>query len=179
MPYRVDEIAGMSSQIVAEIPVPFETDHVVVKPEWVDYNGHMNVGYYPVAFDLGFDIVYNFLGVGGDDIRRTGITTFVVETHFTYQQELREGDRLRITTQLLGHDAKRLHLFQHMYHAGEGYLAATGEWMILCVDLDTRKVVAMPERMRAVVERVRVVHEKLPRPPELGRSVNIAAGRPR
>lgn len=169
----------LDSGKIADIPIPFETDHVIVRPEWVDYNGHMNVGYYPVAFDLGFDIVYNFLGVGGDDIKRTGVSTFVVETHFTYQQELREGDRLRITTQLLGCDAKRLHFFQYMHHAGDGFLAATGEWLILCVDLKLRKVIAMPETLRALVERVASAHKILPRPPELGRSVSINAGRPR
>ena len=116
----------------SKIPAPFETERVVVKPEWVDYNGHMNVAYYPVAFDNAFDEVYDFLGVGNEGIKRTGISTFVAETHFTYQQELRTGQRLRITTQLLDFDAKRLQVFQAMYHAGEGFLAATGEWLILC-----------------------------------------------
>jgi acyl-CoA thioester hydrolase len=169
----------MDGQKIADIPTPFEASHVIVRPEWVDYNGHMNVGYYPVAFDLGFDHVYGFLGVGGADIGRTGISTFVAETHFTYQRELNQGDRLRITTHLLGHDAKRLHVFQHMYHAGEGYLAATGEWLILCVELRQRKVIAMPAWLHERVQRVCAAHKNLPRPPEVGRSVSLSAGRPR
>ena len=163
----------------SKIPAPFETERVVVKPEWVDYNGHMNVAYYPVAFDNAFDEVYDFLGVGNEGIKRTGISTFVAETHFTYQQELRTGQRLRITTQLLDFDAKRLQVFQAMYHAGEGFLAATGEWLILCVDLRQRKVIAMPDEFRDLVTRVHASHAGLPRPPEVGRSVSLTARRPR
>jgi acyl-CoA thioester hydrolase len=169
----------MDVRTTLEIPAPFDTERVVVRSEWVDYNGHMNVGFYPVAFDTAFDEVYNFLGVGGEDIRRTGISTFVAETHFTYQQELNAGDHLRITTQLLGFDAKRVHVFQCMYHAAQGYLAATGEWLILCVDLKLRRVIAMPPPLHDLVARVYAAHQHLPRPPEAGRAFSLTAGRPR
>jgi acyl-CoA thioester hydrolase len=163
----------------SKIPAPFETDRVSVRPEWVDYNGHMNVGYYPVAFDNAFEEAYDFLGVGGEAIKRTGISTFVAEAHFTYQQELRSGQRLRITTQLLDFDAKRMQVFQAMYHAAEGFLAATAEWLILCVDLRQRKVIAMPEHLRDLVARVHARHAGLTRPPEVGRNVSLTSRRPR
>jgi len=163
----------------SNIPAPFVSERVIVRPEWVDYNAHMNVGYYQVAFDKAFDELYDYLGVGAESVRRTGISTFVAEAHLTYQQEVRAGDRLRITTQLLGFDAKRIHAFQAMYHAGESYLAATAEWLILCVDLRQRKVVAMPDALQTLLVRVQASHDGLPRPPEVGRHVNLAARRPR
>src|SRR5262249_25161750 len=135
--------------------------------------------YYPVAFDSAFEEAYDFLGVGGEAIKRTGISTFVAEAHLTYQQELRAGQRLRITTQLIAFDAKRLHAFQAMYHAAEGFLAATAEWLILCVALRQRKVIAMPDDLRELVARVHASHAALPRPPEAGRSVSLTARRPR
>jgi len=163
----------------SKIPAPFVSERISVRPEWVDYNGHMNVGYYQVAFDKAFDEMYDFLGVGAEAIKRTGISTFVAEAHLTYQQEVRAGDRLRITTQLLGFDAKRFHAFQAMYHAADGYLAATAEWLILCVDLRLRRVTAVPEALRDLLTRVLASHDALPPPPEVGRRVSLASRRPR
>jgi acyl-CoA thioester hydrolase len=93
----------------------------------------------------------------------------------TYHREVREGDPLRFTTLLLGHDAKRLHYFHQMYHAAEGYLAATNELMSLHVSEETRRGSPMAP---GILERLRVAqaaHDRLPRPPQVGRSLGLAA----
>ena len=81
--------------------------------------------------------------MGGARTPRTArahdVTTFCLEAHVTYHREVREGDPLRFTTHLLGHDAKRLHYIHAMYHATEGYLAATNELMSLHVSRATRR----------------------------------------
>ena len=169
----------MDSVSVSHIRAPFESTRLVVRPEWIDYNGHMNVAFYVKAFDEALDEVYLLLGLDGEAALQTRISTFTAEMHITYQREVREGDRLRITSQLVDFDAKRMHFIQCMYHAEEGYLAATDEWLIMCVDLDRRRAVAMPEPLRASLAEIKRVHASLPLPPEAGRRVSLAAGRPR
>ena len=128
-----DEIRGIR---VAEGTVP---------PEWIDYNDHMNVAYSVLAFDLAIDALWARIGITDAYIRETRGSTFAVETHVTYQRELKEAEPYFVTTELLAYDEKRIHQFQRMYHAADGYLAATAEWMSLHVDLSRRKVTAWPE----------------------------------
>ena len=150
-----------------------------MRPDWIDYNGHMNVAYYIKAFDEALDELYLAMGVDGETIRRTGISTFTAEMHITYQREVREGDRLRISTQLIDFDAKRMHYIQCMYHAADGYLAATDEWLIMCVDLRQRKTIAIPEPQRRFLAAVKRAHADVPLPPEVGRRISLTSGRPR
>jgi acyl-CoA thioester hydrolase len=156
------------------VPVPYENLNVVVLHDWIDQNGHMNVAYYLMAFDHAIGDVYGDIGIDYDDVARTGISTFAVDNHITYQNEVFANDRLRIETQLLGHDAKRWHWFQSMYHAERNYLAATCEWLVLCMDLKARKVVdKMPENLYARSQAVWQRHRDLAPPPEAGRFLSI------
>jgi acyl-CoA thioester hydrolase len=111
-----------------------------VKPEWIDYNGHMNMGYYAVAFDeLGTDKYFNYLGIGVAHKQALNHSTFTLGTNIDYLKEVVDGDPLRITTQLVDYDHKRLHYYHCMYHADEGYLAATNECLTMYVDMATRR----------------------------------------
>ena len=169
----------MDSLDLSRIRAPFETDRVSVRPDWIDYNGHMNVAYYIKAFDEAFDELYVTMGVDAAAVRRTGISTFTAEMHITYQREVKAGDRLRIATQLIDFDAKRMHFIQCMYHAEQGFLAATDEWLIMCVDLRQRKVVAFPEPLRAFLDATKRAHAAVLLPPEAGRRISLANARPR
>jgi acyl-CoA thioester hydrolase len=171
--------ARMDNLDLSRIPAPFETDRLSVRPDWIDYNGHMNVAYYIKAFDEALDELYLVMGVDGETIRRTGISTFTAEMHITYQREVKEGDRLRIATQLIDFDAKRMHFIQCMFHAADGYLAATDEWLIMCVDLRQRKTTVIPEPQRAFLAAVKRAHAGVPVPPEVGRRISLTSGRPR
>ena len=121
----------------------------VVLPEWIDVNGHMNVAYYVLAFDLGVDALWEDLGITNEYIEDSLGSTFAVESHVTYQRELLEGDPYIVTAQMLAYDDKRIHQFQRLYHAEKRFLAATGEWMNLHVDLETRRVSPWPESILA------------------------------
>jgi len=169
----------MDNLDLARIRAPFETDRLFVRPDWIDYNGHMNVAYYIKAFDEAFDELYLVMGVDGAAIRRTGISTFTAEMHITYQREVKEGDRLRITTQLIDFDAKRMHFIQCMYHAEQEFLAATDEWLIICVDLNRRKAIAFPEPLRLFLTETKRAHAAVALPPEAGRHISLTSGRPR
>jgi len=154
-----------------EPEAPFDRHRAVVRPEWIDYNGHMNVAYYLLAFDEATDKFFAYLGLNDAHRKATGGTTFAGDIHLTYQREVREGDPLRITAQLLGYDDKRLRFFQHMYHAGEGFLAATMECLTLYVDLNRRKVSAFPADINVRLAAVLAAHRSLPLPAEAGRVI--------
>lgn len=153
------------------IEAPFDQHRAVVLPEWIDYNGHMNVAYYLLAFDHATDDFLDYLGLDAAHRAASGGTTFAGDIHLTYQREVRQGDPLRITAQLLGYDDKRLRFFCHMYHAGEDYLAATMESLSLYVDLERRRVAAFPAEIRARLAEVFAAHRALPLPPEAGRVI--------
>jgi acyl-CoA thioesterase FadM len=84
-----------------------------VKPEWIDYNGHMNVAYYVLAFDKALDNFCDRIDVGAAYVKRTNQSIFTLEMHVHYRQEVLEGDPLRFTFQLLDADEKRMH-YRHL-----------------------------------------------------------------
>ncbi len=124
----------------------------IVLPEWIDGNGHMNVAYYVLAFDLGVDALWEQFGITSEYVEKSYGSTFAVESHITYQQELLEGDRYFVTAQMLAYDDKRIHQFQRLYHAEKNYLAATAEWMNLHVDLESRRVSPWPQSILAKLD---------------------------
>ncbi len=146
-----------------------------MRPEWIDNNGHMNMGYYVVVFDLATDEWMRLVGLDPTHRAARTVTTFCLEAHVTYHREVREGDPLRFTTRLLAFDAKRMHYIHEMYHGEAGYLAATNELMSLHVSQETRRGAPMaPE----ILERLRLIqagHERLPRPSQVGRVMGLAA----
>src|SRR5205807_7685664 len=104
---------------------PIDIHRSTVRPEWVDWNGHMNVAFYVLAFDQASGAFMRNMGLGRSYVEGKHGMTFVLETHVTYDREMREGAPMRFTTQLLARDAKRVHLYHEMFHAEQGYLAAT------------------------------------------------------
>ena len=150
----------------------------VALPEWIDYNGHMNVAYYVLAFDYATDAFMEHLGMGRDYQERQQCSTFVVETHVNYQRELVAGDPMRITTQLLGFDSKRIHYFHRLYHADRGFLSATTELMVIHVDLNERHSAPMPMPVLDRLSALMAAHMQLPRPPQSGRVMGVRAKSP-
>lgn len=144
-----------------------------VEEGWIDYNGHLNMAYYNVMFDRGLDHVYDLLGVGEHYATSGGGSCFTVEVHVCYLQELLKDDAVEIRFQLLDFDAKRLHFFEHMYHADQGYLAATSEQLALHVDMETRRVSEFPGPVRQRLEQMFEQHRRLGRPEQAGRSIGI------
>src|SRR5438477_1406984 len=157
------------------IEAPLDAYRDVVRPEWIDANQHMNVGYYLVVFDLATDEFMRWIGLGVEHRLTHRITTFCLEAHVTYHREVRAGDPLRFTTRLLAHDPKRLHYFHAMYHAAEGFLAATNELMSLHVTVETRRAAPMAGDVLDRLAAIQAVHDALPRPPQVGRVMGLGA----
>ena len=156
-------------------PAPISCWQEQVRPEWLDYNGHMNVAYFVLIFDHGTDAFYPLIGLGKPYRERTGKSTFAVETHITYSRELSVGEEVRVTTQLLGFDAKRIHYFHTMWHAAKGHQMATLEQLALHVDLTSRKVEPMPRQSQELLEQMWQTHQALPRPKEMGSVIAVRA----
>ncbi|HZD26949.1 MAG TPA: thioesterase family protein [Alphaproteobacteria bacterium] len=157
-----------------QVPVePLEIHRETVRPEWIDYNGHMNVAYYVLAFDHATDRLFDLIDLGIDYVQRSGRSAFVLETHVGYRQEVKEGDPLRFTVQLIEADDKRLHYYLEMFHAGEGYLAATSEQLALHVDLTARRACPFPEPLRDRLAALMEAHMALPRPAGVGRGIAL------
>jgi acyl-CoA thioester hydrolase len=155
------------------IPAPFVSSLMRVEPQWIDYNGHLNVAYYNVLFDRAVDEVYELIGLGPDYLKQNGHSTMVAESHVRYLREVNEADPLRITVQLLDYDAKRFHLFEQLVHATENWVSATCETMTLHVDMTAKKVAPFPDSVLKLIERLKVAHADLPRPEGAGRSVTM------
>ena len=112
-----------------------------VKKEWTDYNGHMNLAFYIHLFDAGWEVMLNKFNMGEQAAKTEKKTTFAVESHTTYDQEVKEGDEVDINLLFLDSDKKRLVYKLEMTHKNENYRAATTEVCSLYVDLNKRKVV--------------------------------------
>lgn len=158
---------------------PFDGYTDRVRPEWIDENEHMNMGYYVVVFDLATDAWLDHIGLTRSYKNETGVTTFTLESHVTYLREVREGDLLRFTTQLLDFDAKRLHYAHSMFHAKSGELASTNELLSLHVSQATRRAAPMAPEIQARLRELQPLHAALPTPPQVGRRIGLHAGRPR
>jgi acyl-CoA thioester hydrolase len=144
-----------------------------VLPEWIDFNDHMNVAYYVLAFDQGVDALWQEFGITEAHIREMRSSTFAVEAHVTYQRELNIDDPFLVTSQVLAFDEKRIHQFQRLYHAEDRFLAATAEWLTLHVDLETRRVAPWPQQILADITRVAEAQGDWSWPEEAGRQMSV------
>jgi acyl-CoA thioester hydrolase len=158
------------NEIESMIPAPFVSSTMKVEPQWIDYNGHLNMAYYNVLFDRTVDELFELLGCGYDYVK-TGFSTFTAEVHVRYLRELREGDPVRVHLQLLDHDEKRMHYFEQLFHAEEGWLSATSENMSLHVDMRAKKTAPFPPEVTARLAAMKAAHAALPLPEGAGRRV--------
>lgn len=145
-----------------------------VRSEWIDYNGHLNDGYYAVAFSLGAEMFLDYIGLYTDYREKTQCTIYTVETHILYLRELKEHAPLEISCRLLGFDQKRIHIFQEMRHAEANYVAATCEVMFLHVNQKgIARSAPMPDETQALLVKLLKEHSHLEPPAQAGRSIQL------
>jgi acyl-CoA thioester hydrolase len=150
---------------------PFISSVMRVEPAWIDYNGHLNMAYYNVLLDRAVDEVFELLGCGLDYVKTRGHSCFTVEAHVRYLRELHAEAPVRVTFQLLDYDQKRMHYFEQLLHADEGWVSATSENMSLHVDMAARRTAPFPDAITAALARMKSMHAGLPRPPGVGRRI--------
>jgi acyl-CoA thioester hydrolase len=154
------------------MPAPFMSSVMSVKPEWIDYNGHLNMAYYNVLFDTCSDEAYELLGLGPDYAKTRGLTTYTAEFHICYLRELHEGDRVRVSLQLVDHSDRSFHTYQELFHE-DGWLAATGEALGLHIDMSGPKVAPFPPDVAKKFDAMARAQAGLPRPERVGRRIGI------
>ena len=120
--------------------------------EWTDYNGHMNLSYYILVFDLGAEVILSKFKMGEQSAKTTNKSTMVVETHTTYNNEVKEGDEVDVFLSHFDHDNKRLHYKLEMYDKNKNVLSATTEVLSLYIDLSIRKVTELEEEKKAIID---------------------------
>ena len=120
--------------------------------EWTDYNNHMNLSYYILVFDLGAEVILSKFKMGEQSAKTTKKSTMVVETHTTYNNEVKEGDEVDVFLSHFDHDKKRLHYKLEMYNKEKNVLSATTEVLSLYIDLNVRKVVELEEEKKAIID---------------------------
>lgn len=130
------DVLGGPGQSDTERALPIMSDRQV-PADWTDYNGHMNEACYLIAAAEATDRFLDMLGAGQDYVR-TGKSFFTIETHIRYLAEVLVADRIRITTQILRGEGKKLHLFHRLWR-GDGTLSATVETLLVHVDLASRR----------------------------------------
>ena len=112
----------------------------IIKKEWTDYNNHMNVAYYVLVFDESWELMLQKFKMGENSAKTTQMSTMAVESHITYDNEVKEGDEVEIILTYFDHDKKRLNYKMEMIEKSTKKLSATIEFLSLYVDLSKRKV---------------------------------------
>ena len=122
-----------------------------VKSEWTDYNGHMNLAFYIHLFDTAWEVLLEKFDIGEDSAINQKKTTFAVESHTTYDMEVKVGDEVDLNLLFLDFDKKRLIYKLEMVHKKEKYLASTTEVCSLYVDLNSRKVTEFEDEKKTLI----------------------------
>ena len=112
----------------------------IIKKEWTDYNNHMNMAYYVLVFDQVWEIMLEKFKMGESSAKTSKMSTMVVETHTTYNNEVKQDDEVEINLTFFDHDKKRLHYKMEMIEKSSKKLSATLEMLSLYIDLSKRKV---------------------------------------
>ena len=163
-------------------PSPFFLHSERVRRDWIDYNGHMHEAYYVLVFANATDALYDHLGMGASYREKFKASIYTIESHTNFLREVGVRVPLRVTTQVLGVDDKRMHVFHAMYSGETRDLLATTEVMLLHVDTGGAEVLASPFP-RDVAERLEGVmaeHSQIAKPEQTGRVIALrhAANQP-
>ena len=121
--------------------------------EWTDYNNHMNLSFYILVFDKAAEKILSKFKMGEEAAKKAKRSTMVVETHTTYNNEVKEGDDVEVFLSYFNHDKKRLHYKLEMYEKGKNNLSATTEVLALYMNLDLRKVVEFESEKLLIMDK--------------------------
>jgi carnitine 3-dehydrogenase len=167
------DAAGAAPAGADEPGKPLRLLQTTVRPEWIDYNRHMTDFRYGQVFGDAMDALYRQVGAD-ENYRAGGRMYYSVESHTRHLGEAKAGETVYVTTQLLGVDDKRLHVFLRLHRGRDDVLIATAEQLHLHVDTARAKATAVDSGVRAKLDAIRQSQSALAMPPEAGRSIGPA-----
>ncbi|AZE63779.1 MULTISPECIES: thioesterase family protein [Pseudomonas] len=144
-----------------------------VLPAWVDYNGHLRDAFYLLIFSYATDALMDTLGLDSDNREASGHSLFTLELHLNYLHEVKLGAEVEVRTQLIAHDAKRLHLYHSLYRVGEDRELAGNEQMLLHVDLAGPHAAPFTAATLEKLTAISAAQAELPKPALLGRVIGL------
>lgn len=153
--------------------VPFLSSVMRIERDWIDYNGHLNMAYYNVVMDRSIDELFAAMGLGPDYLRDRNGSTMTAECHVRYLREVHLDDPVQVSIWLIAADEKRLHTFEELRHATEGWLSATSENISLHVDMGVRRTAPFPPDIAETIRAVARAHAAGPHPDGIGRKVTM------
>ena len=154
------------------IDAPLRLHRTTVRPEWVDYNGHMSESCYLLVFGDSADAFFRLIGID-ERYRAAGHSLYTVQTHLHHRREAAEADPLACSLQLVDHDDRRLHIYHEMTHAETGVLLAAAEQLLVHVDMTAGRSSPLPEVVLKGVSAVHQAHSGLTRSTLIGQPLVI------
>lgn len=155
------------------IDTPFKEFSTVVSDDWIDYNGHLNVAYYHLIFDLAAKPFLTWLGFTPEVREQHNCSTFALESHLNYLAEVKVDTEVRVESRLLDIHQKRFHFYQEMFTSDTNTLAASYEALGTAVSMQTRKSAPMPEIVYERATKIQQAHSVLDRPWQIGHVIAV------
>ena len=153
---------------------PYRTKNQTVLSDWIDYNGHMNVAYYTLAFDKALDCFFeDVLNIGPSFVEKNKEGPFALKASYNYFSELLEGENFFVDISILDFDPKRVHVFGEMKKQKSLELSAIFETVLMNMDLSARKVKPYPERVLELFKifKLSLAQDKIPM--EIGKKITL------
>ena len=159
------------------MPETLLTYETPVIADWVDFNGHLRDGFYMVLFSYGVDGLMDQIGLDEAGREATGHSLFTLEAHVNFLREVKLGAQVQVYCQVLGHDAKRLHVGLALHIEGNDTVMAYSEQMLLSMDMGGPRASPFVPTVAARVQMLATAHRSLPRPAYVGRVISLPAAK--
>ena len=166
-----NDAAARTQSVAEDLSQPLKLHETAVRPEWIDYNGHMTDYRYLHVFGDAVDALLRRVGID-EAYRAAGHAPYTVESHVRHHAEVRQADAVYVTTQVLHADAKKFWLFHRMHRVSDQKLVATAEHFFVHVDSKAGKASPMPTAVLSKLQAIATAHAKLERPAEAGRGMS-------
>ena len=154
---------------------PFVSSPMRIEPAWIDCQGRLSAAYHHLLFERAVEEAFSVIGLGCEDVGESGNRPVPSETYMQHKRDLRAGDHVRVTLQLLDHDGDRLHVYLEMRHAAEGWTASAWQALAVHADAHTRRAEPFPPDVLRNLAVMKAAHSRLGRPVQ---SCGIAIARP-
>ncbi|HTT27672.1 MAG TPA: carnitine 3-dehydrogenase [Solirubrobacteraceae bacterium] len=166
-------LLGAAGQVGPRLSdVPLRLLEQEIPAAWIDYNNHVHESRYLQLFGDASDALLRLIGIDGGYVSGTG-SFYTVETHLSHLGQAFAGDRVRVETQVLGFDGKRLHVFHRLLRGEESEPLATAEQLLLHVGAAAGRAVAADGEVASRAAQIARMHSGLPRPERAGRGIGF------